>query len=76
VTAVDDATPVVAIGNPAEEDPAGTVTLSGVEATAALELESETVIPPAPVESQTRPVTGRPPLTGVGATVTAVRVDD
>jgi hypothetical protein len=74
VTAADDATPVVAIGKSTKEAPAGTVTLGGVDATAAAELESETTRPPAAVESQTRPVAGRPPLTTVGATVTDTRV--
>jgi hypothetical protein len=76
VTAVDVATPVVTIGKTAEEDPTGIEMLGGVEATAELELESATVIPPAPVESPTTPVTGRPPFTGVGETVTEVRADD
>jgi hypothetical protein len=76
VTAADVPAPVVAIGKSAKDDPAGTVTLDGVDAMAVLELESETTTPPALVESQTRPVTGRPPFTSVGATVTEVRIDD
>ena len=57
--------------------PAGTVTFGGVVATGALELESETMIPPAGavVVSPTRPVTGRPPFMTAGDTVAEVKVD-
>lgn len=75
VTAVEDATPVVVIEKYAREAPAGTVTLGGVDATVGFELESETVMPPAPVESDTQPVSVTPPFTTIGDTVTEVRVD-
>lgn len=76
VIAVEDATPAVVIEKYAEEDPVGTVTLGGVDATVASELESEMAMPPADVESDTQPVSVTPPFTTVGATVTEVRADD
>jgi len=47
VTAVEEATPVVVIVAPAEAEPAGIVTLAGMEATAAFELDNVTAAPPA-----------------------------
>lgn len=76
VTAVEDTTPAVVMEKYAKEAPAGTVTLGGIDATAALELDSEMVMPPAAVESDTQPVSVTPPFTAVGATVTEVRADD
>jgi hypothetical protein len=77
VTLADDVTPVVVTVKSANVAFAGTVTLGGVAATDALELESETTRPPAGavVESETRPVTGRPPLMTVGDTDTEARAD-
>jgi hypothetical protein len=47
VTAVEEATPVVVIVAAAEVEPAGMVTLAGMEATAVFELERLTRAPPA-----------------------------
>lgn len=76
VTPTDDATPVVVTVKSTYVAPAGTVTFGGVVATDALELESETTIPPAGavVVSETRPVAGRPPLMTAGDTDAQVKV--
>jgi len=74
-TAVDAATAVVVTVKVALEAPAGTVTLAGTEATAALLLERVTVAPPARAGplSVTVPVEGLVPVTLAGASASETR---